>query len=99
MGYVSYFSFFGQIKQIVHDAALDFKLYGQSAGADLPARYDLFVKKLSARCNAYAKSCIMGRSEMVSQYLSEIMSVSNYDISVRFDKLLSITDMYVRKCV
>lgn len=99
MGYVSYFSFFSSLKQIIHDVGVDFSNRKGEDASRLDADYHIFVHKLSSRCSAYSKSCILGRSFLVSDYQHRICSVVDGDIELRFIRLTEITDVFIRRCL
>ena len=99
MSYVSYFHFFEELKQIIHDVELDFKAANYT-GDKFDAEYNTFLHKLIGHCQKYKSDTFRPSSAaFISSYISEISESGAYPHKYRFEKLIDVTSEYLRKAV
>ena len=98
MQYVSNFEFFGLMKKLVRDMQNEFEIRKLS-GQEFDDKYNIFIKKLDGKCAAHSKDSLLGKSEFVLQYMNEVRLTSSFPQKDRFEKVLDITDMYIKRSV
>lgn len=98
MVYVSYFSFFSEIKQVANDLHIELKMGDYKAEA-FDTAYTSVINKLVKRSKEHADTYFSGKSKFIAQFISDIRSTKTYPQSDRFSKLLDIIDDYIRRSV
>lgn len=98
MAYISYFQFLSELKQIINDVKLDIKLEGLK-GEEFDSAYNGVITRLSKRCKDFADNSFRGKSKFIGNYIAEIRATKSYPQFERFEKLLDVTDEYIKKSV
>ena len=93
--YISYYTFFSENIKIIKDIHADFKAENAS-GEVFDKAYGTFLNKFITRCHAFAGETFRGSSKVISNYISEISNTKTESQHQRFDKLLKITEQYMR---
>lgn len=98
MGYMSYLQFFTELKQIIRDCGVEFSTdtYAGYSDNEFNIKYTTLLGRLQNRCNSYSEAWFFGPSKYISGYVDEIRATKEYPRSARFEKLLEITDQYMR---
>lgn len=93
--YISYYTFFSENIKIIKDIQADFKVEGAS-GSVFDNAYGTFLNKFIARCHTFAGETFRGSSKVISSYISEISNTKTESQHQRFEKLLKITEQYMK---
>lgn len=93
--YTSYYTFFSENIKIIKDIQADFKAENIS-GVIFDKTYRTFLNKFIARCHTFSGETFRGSSRVISNYISEISNTKSESQHQRFEKLLKITEQYMR---
>lgn len=93
--YMSYYTFFSDNIKIIKDIRADFTAEGTS-GNSFDKDYNSFLNKFVSRCRTFAGETFKGSSKVISNYISAIGDTKALPQNQRFDKLIGITDSYMR---
>lgn len=96
MDYITYFKFLSDVKQMIKDTSVDFKLAGYQ-GDTYDTKYKSFINKLIGKCETYNKSTLLGESVVIKQYMNVVRNSLTDSQSQRFTNLLNATQDFITK--